>query len=77
MNILAMSPCAAKIWDYASPIMLLKIAIIMLLSMLEILLLFYTSIANQFRSYKLRWYAEIYASLGRHAQTVLRPLYSR
>eukprot|EP01047_Picozoa_sp_COSAG01_P140268 COSAG01_NODE_71168_length_256_cov_1.974522_1_plen_46_part_10 len=23
--------CAAKIWDYASPIMLLKIAIIMLL----------------------------------------------
>ena len=54
MNILAMSPCAAKIWDYASPIMLLKIAIIMLLSMLEILLLFYTSLANQFRSYKLR-----------------------
>jgi hypothetical protein len=56
MNILAMSPCAAKIWDYASPIMLLKIAIIMLLSMLEILLLFYTSLAIQFRSYKLRWY---------------------
>ena len=40
MNILAMSPCAAKIWDYACIIMLLKIAI-MLLSMLEILLLFY------------------------------------
>ena len=59
MNILAMSPCAAKIWDYASPIMLLKIAIIMLLSMLEILLLFYTSLANQFRSYEtamVLWY---------------------
>jgi hypothetical protein len=46
--------------DYASPtciirIMLLKIAI-MLLSMQEISLLFYTSLANQFRSYKLRWY---------------------
>jgi hypothetical protein len=38
MNILAMSPCAAKIWDYASPIMLLKMAIV-LLSMLEISLL--------------------------------------
>jgi hypothetical protein len=55
MNILAMSPCAAKIWDYASPIMLLKIAII-LLSMLEISLPFYASLANQFSSYKLRWY---------------------
>jgi hypothetical protein len=40
-----MSPCAAKIWDYASPIMLLKIAI-MLLSILKLSLLFYTSLAN-------------------------------
>jgi hypothetical protein len=48
MNILAMSPCAAKIWDYASPVMLLNIAI-MLLSMLEILLLFYTILATPVR----------------------------
>jgi hypothetical protein len=35
--------------------MLLKMAI-MLPSMLKLSLLFYTSLANQFRSYKLRWY---------------------
>jgi hypothetical protein len=29
-----MSPCAAKIWDYASPIMLLKMAIILLSSII-------------------------------------------